>query len=277
MAVSNGLAITNGRVNSKSTAAIASSKWTANNLYMAAVGYYGIASEQSASITSFTAMPFAHGGIGFGINQWIQLFSFVGDGTTSAPIISIGTTVTDIQWVVNEFQNTALTSIFGTPAVATNSGSSFPAASIVTAFAAGSACFFADYHAWSTLQTPKSGFTTLAHNEQSLELYSMWDSADTRPSAVAGNSQAWVATAVEIKAPAGSNVYNVLSRDTATATDSVSITDILGGNSADNITATDLYTYFYQPGPNAPATGGSGWHQWGKRSPGGGNRPRRPF
>ena len=95
-----------------------------------------------------------------------------------------------------------------------------------------------------------------------------------------GSHQAIVASEMSVGAASGSN-YNVSSLDTATATDTMVITDIYGPyQSSENVLATDAYAYTWQQGPNWPSagSGGAGWHVWRKMRAGGGNaRPRRPF
>lgn len=280
MAAITAAAFTNGSGTAATSFTTASKTWASGRQYQFIVSSrinsaVAAAPTISGATQVDTVAPAATGQARLTVLVWI------GDGSTGTKTIDFGgVTQTACQWAVNEWQNTGIdgtaTGGMGTPvhAAATSTGSPTVA---LAAFvdATNDATFFCAVNQLGL--TTEATYTALAANGALDALASEYKvGQDLNPNfTVGGSSQSWAAIGIEIKTP-GANVYNVSTTDAATAADAAKIVQVLGGASAENISATDAYANAWQAGPS---WGGSGWREWHRGRPGGSKpgSPRRPF
>lgn len=289
-AVSNGADFTKGTASSVSTQATASKTWVNGRRYLLFVASLIIGGSSVKCSTPVGWQLLKDGSATGTSDNHVCLFTWVGDGTTGTVTMDWGgVTQTYISWEVSEFQNTSVTATlatdFGTPVTAdgnsTSPGCTLAAFTDVT----NNAGFLAVYHHWQAALTAKASpaWTKLGDQSFSGEEACEWISGqDTSPSMTAGSADTWHVIGVEIKAATSGAgvVYNESVSDAVVATDAASIVQIIGGTNAENIMATDAYSYVWQRGPfyQDPSSGG-GWRKWHQTRPGGSRpgSPRRPF
>ncbi len=186
-----------------------SKTWVINNLYLVTV--YNFIFPGTPALPTVSGMTQQATRISVSDSrQRINLFSFLGDGTTSAKTIDFGGVAqTYAEVVVDEVIGSVITGTNGSDAfvqTATNDGNDSGPGTFgvsLSAFAAGNnATWFAVGNGTGPA-TPKSGFTALSESDVNLALDSEYlASPDTAPN-MTGSASYWTAVGAELASPNG--------------------------------------------------------------------------